>query len=239
MTYNIEYLVDSFHKAGITPTGTMADQLIEYYKLLLKWNENINLTAITAFEDVVIKHFIDSVIILKHYDIPEGPRLIDIGTGAGFPGIPLKILRPDLKVLLLDSLNKRVSFLNAVIDSLCLSDIEALHGRAEELGRDTLYREKYNICVSRAVADLSVLCEYSLPFVEVGGCFIAYKSGNVKEELDSSLNALALLSGEVESIRDFVLPDSDIHRSFVIIKKIREMNSRFPRRASQIKNKPL
>ncbi len=239
MTYSFDYLVESFENAGFSLDHQMQERFIEYYKLLLIWNEKFNLTAITEFEDVVLKHFIDSAMLIRHFDIAKGHSLIDVGSGAGFPGIPLKILRPDFKVCLLDSLNKRVGFLNEVIADTGLEDIIAIHGRAEDLGRDEQFRERFDICVSRAVADLSVLSEYALPFVCPGGYFISYKSGSIDEELSGSVNAFSLLSGSFERTERFVLPGSDIERSLVFIKKESIMNSRFPRKASQIKKKPL
>ena len=216
--------------------------LFERYKdLLLEWNEKINLTAITDIDEIYKKHFLDSLSLVKCIDnLGDVPyTLLDMGTGAGFPGIPLKIAFPNLNITLADSLNKRIDFLNIVIDELKLKDIKALHARAEELGHDSDYRENYDLVVSRAVANLSVLSEYCIPFVKVDGLFVSYKSGNSSEEISSSKNAVGMLGGKIINTVDFILPGSDFSRSNVCIKKIKHTEERFPRKAGTPTKKPL
>ena len=216
--------------------------LFERYKdLLLEWNEKINLTAITDIDEIYKKHFLDSLSLVKCIDnLGDVPyTLLDMGTGAGFPGITLKIAFPNLNITLADSLNKRIDFLNIVIDELKLKDIKAIHARAEELGHDSDYRENYDLVVSRAVANLSVLSEYCIPFVKVDGLFVSYKSGNSSEEISSSKNAVGMLGGKIINTVDFILPGSDFSRSNVCIKKIKHTEDRFPRKAGTPTKKPL
>lgn len=215
------------------------EQFHKYYEILVKWNKFMNLTAITEYEEVIEKHFIDSLTIEKAIDVSKVYTVIDVGTGAGFPGIPLKIAYPHLKVTLLDSLSKRVKFLNEVITELELENIEAIHGRAEDIARKTEYREKNDLCVSRAVANLSTLSEYCLPYVKVEGMFIPYKSGNIDEELENSKKAISILGGEIKDIVKFNLPGTDIGRSFVKIKKIKITGKRYPRKAGLPSKEPL
>ena len=209
----------------------------KYMNLLLEWNEKINLTAITQPEEVKLKHFVDSLTVLKY--INDDDKVIDIGTGAGFPGIPLKIMNKNTKITLLDSLNKRINFLNIVIEKLDLSNIQAIHGRAEEIARNKLYREKYDVAVSRAVANLSTLTEYMLPFVKVGGKCICMKGANVNEELERAQNAIKELGGEIEKIDNFFLSDNDNERNIIIIKKVKETKSKYPRKAGTPSKEPL
>lgn len=209
----------------------------KYMNLLLEWNEKINLTAITQPDEVKLKHFVDSLTVLKY--INDDDKVIDIGTGAGFPGIPLKIMKENTKITLLDSLNKRINFLNIVIETLNLRNIQAIHGRAEEIARNKLYREKYDVAVSRAVANLSTLTEYMLPFVKVGGKCICMKGANVNEELERAQNAIKELGGEIERVDNFYLSDNDNERNIIIIRKVKETSSKYPRKAGMPSKEPL
>ena len=208
-----------------------------YMKLLLEWNEKINLTAITEKDDIILKHFVDSLTILKYVD--KRDKIIDIGTGAGFPGIPIKIMNEKANITLLDSLNKRINFLNIVINELKLDNIVAIHGRAEELARNKAHREKYDVAVSRAVANLSTLTEYMLPFVKVGGKCICMKGANVEEEIDKAKNAIKKLGGQIEIVDNFYLSENDNERNIVIIKKIKETEPKYPRKAGIPSKEPL
>ena len=233
------YIIDEMHKLGISLTEQQSEQLYEYYKLLVEWNSFMNLTGITEFSEVVQKHFVDSLSIVKVKNMNDVDNLIDVGTGAGFPGLPLKIVFPHLKVTLLDSLNKRIDFLNAVIEKTGLTGIETIHGRAEDFAKPGLKREIYDLCVSRAVANLSTLSEYCLPYVKIGGEFIPYKSGEVADELQDAKSAVFLLGGKVESCENFDLPGSDIHRSLVRIKKVGGCPKKYPRKAGMPSKVPL
>lgn len=224
---------------GLALSEKQMQQFEDYYHILVEWNEFMNLTAITDYEEVVEKHFIDSLSIVNAIHVEDVDTVIDIGTGAGFPGIPLKIAFPHLRVTLLDSLNKRVKFLEEVIDQLELEDITAVHGRAEDYAKKKEHREQYQMCVSRAVANLATLSEYCLPYVRVGGIFISYKSGEIEEELNSSENAIKLLGGNAEDIIKFQLPGTDIGRSFVKIRKEKITAKRYPRKAGLPSKEPL
>ena len=233
------YIIDEMHKLGISLTEQQSEQLYEYYRLLVEWNSFMNLTGITEFSEVVQKHFVDSLSIVKVKNMNDVYNLIDVGTGAGFPGLPLKIVFPHLKVTLLDSLNKRIDFLNAVIEKTGLTGIETIHGRAEDFAKPGLKREIYDLCVSRAVANLATLSEYCLPYVKIGGEFIPYKSGEVADELQDAKSAVFLLGGKVESCENFDLPGSDIHRSLVRIKKVGGCPKKYPRKAGMPSKVPL
>lgn len=237
-------LVNICNKINIEISDDQIDCFEKYYELLIEKNKVMNLTAITDKEDVIVKHFIDSIALIpyltdKGININNELKIIDIGTGAGFPGLPLKIMMPDVKFTLLDSLNKRVSFLNEVIDELKLKDIEALHGRAEDYASDNKYREKYDICVSRAVANLSTLSEYCIPFVKEDGYFISYKAGESEEEINNSKNAIKILGGKINKVEEFVLPGTDASRVFVFIRKQELTDKKYPRKAGVPAKKPL
>lgn len=210
-------------------------KFFEYMQLLLLWNEKINLTAITEPDEIVVKHFVDSLSINKY--IGEGLKIIDVGTGAGFPGIPLAIYREDIKVTLLDSLNKRINFLNEVSDKLGLKSVYTNHGRAEDCGQDKKYRESYDIAVSRAVAPLNVLSEYLLPFVKVGGFCICMKGPNINEEIENTEKVIDMLGGKLDKIEKIRI--KDMERNILIIKKIANTKNIYPRKAGIPSKKPL
>ena len=224
---------------GIQLTEKQKQQFDKFYELLVEWNKVMNLTGITEYEEVNEKHFVDSVALVKAVSLNKKQNLIDVGTGAGFPGIPLKIVFPHLKVTLLDSLNKRIKFLDTVIEELGLEHIETIHGRAEDFAKQADYREQYDICVSRAVANLATLSEYSLPYVKIGGLFIPYKSGEIEEELSHSEKAITILGGKLDQVIKFELPGSEIGRSFVKIEKIKSTAKKYPRKAGLPSKEPL
>ena len=238
-TYDVTAFKKNLKEFGLVLTENQVGQYLRYYELLVEWNEKMNLTAITEYGDVMKKHFIDSLSIVKAIDPKSISYMIDVGTGAGFPGLALKIAFPEIKVTLLDSLNKRITFLNAVIDELKLKDVEAVHGRAEDFAGKTDYREKYDLCVSRAVANLSTLSEYCLPFVNNNGCFISYKSEKIEEELKQAENAISILGGKIEKQVEFNLPSSDIYRNLVVIRKMKVTPKKYPRKAGLPSKEPL
>ncbi|MCD8106315.1 MAG: 16S rRNA (guanine(527)-N(7))-methyltransferase RsmG [Lachnospiraceae bacterium] len=240
---------DYFKKIGILLSNRQTEQFLRYYHLLIEKNQVMNLTAITDFEEVVLKHFIDSVLAAScsvsisgldfSLDSSCSYSVIDVGTGAGFPGIPLKIVFPELRVVLLDSLNKRVRFLNEVVECLELHNISAVHSRAEDAARNPGYRETFDICVSRAVANLSSLAEYCLPFVRQKGFFLSYKSADVEEECEAAKTAIHLLGGKISQIEKAVLPGTEIERSFVVIRKEKRTSNQYPRKAGIPSKNPL
>lgn len=215
------------------------NQFNDFYEMLVEKNKVMNLTAITEYDEVVLKHFIDSIVIYKRISEDNVESIMDVGTGAGFPGIPLKILFPEIRLTLLDSLNKRILFLNEVIHNLGLENIECIHGRAEDIGHLPEYREQYDLTVSRAVANLSSLSEYCIPFVRVGGKFISYKSGNIDDELNDAKTAIHLLGSGIEDVEKYTLPDSDMQRSIVIIRKEKKLSNKYPRKAGMPAKQPL
>lgn len=214
-------------------------QFNTFYEMLVEKNKVMNLTGITEYEEVLVKHFIDSLAINKYMDINKEIKVMDIGTGAGFPGLPLKIAFENIDITLLDSLNKRIKFIEEVVLANELEKIEPIHGRAEDIARKEQYREKYDLCVSRAVANLSSLSEYCLPFVKVGGYFVSYKAGNSEEEINESKKAIKLLGGKIDKVENFTLPGTDITRTFVFIKKEQSTSKKYPRKAGLPTKEPL
>lgn len=212
--------------------------LRRYYELLVEWNQKMNLTALTEPEDVALKHFCDSILLLSYADIPLNSSLIDVGTGAGFPSLPIKIVRPDIKLCLLDSLNKRLIFLQEVVNELNLNDVQIVHARAEDGARKKELREKFDFATSRAVAQLNVLSEYCLPYVKVGGAFLAMKGKYSEEEISNSKNAIKLLGGKIEKVDTYNLIDSS-ERTIINIKKNNATDKSYPRTSAKIKSKPL
>lgn len=224
---------------NIELSDTQVQQFIQYYKILIEKNKVMNLTGITEWEEVVQKHFIDSLALVKAVDLSKELKILDMGTGAGFPGIPLKIAFPNLEIVLLDSLNKRIKFLQEVIDNLGLKKIEAYHGRAEEFAKKEKFREQFDYVVSRAVANLATLSEYCIPYVKMNGKFIPYKSGEITEELEQSKKAIQILGGKLLEVKEFLLPDSDIGRSLVIIEKVQSTKKKYPRMGGKPSKEPL
>lgn len=225
------------YELGIELSEIQIEKFFKYMNLLLEWNKKMNLTAITDEKEVIVKHFVDSITISKY--IPVGTRLIDIGTGAGFPGIPLCIIREDLEFVLLDSLQKRINFLEVVIKELKLENIKAIHARVEEVGKDSEYREKFGVATSRAVANLTTLSEYLLPLVKEGGKAICMKGSVIDEELNNSKKAINILGGKIGQIFDFNLPKTDIKRNIVIIDKISKTPSKYPRKPGTPSKEPI
>lgn len=231
-------LISSYGKEiSIEFSNIQIEKFYKYMNLLIEWNEKINLTAITEPKEIIIKHFIDSLTVLK--DIKGKNTLVDVGTGAGFPGIPLKIMDEEIKITLLDSLNKRINFLNEVINQLDLKNIETIHSRVEEAGKNKKYRESFDIATARAVANLATLSEYMLPLVKVGGKSICMKGSEVSEELQNSKKAISILGGEIENIDNFQLPKSDMMRNIVIIKKVKATPNKYPRKPGTPSKEPI
>ena len=232
-------LEDGCQAFGVTLTEKQIEQFEKYYELLVEWNKVMNLTGITEFDEVMQKHFVDSVAAAEYVEMEKINSLIDVGTGAGFPGIPLKIVYPHLQVTLLDSLNKRIKFLDEVVDNLGLTGIKTVHGRAEDAAKKAEYREQFDLSVSRAVANLASLTEYCLPFVKVGGKFVSYKSVSVDEEITQSKKAVYVLGGEIGKVEKFNLPESDMERALVIVEKKRSTPKKYPRKAGMPTKEPL
>lgn len=237
--YDTTQFMSDLKQLGIELTEHQTEQFLIYYEMLVEWNGFMNLTAITEYDDVMKKHFVDSVSLIKAYDVNKQASVIDVGTGAGFPGLALKIAYPNLKITLLDSLNKRIQFLNAVIEKLGLEGVETVHGRAEDFAKPDKLREKFDLCVSRAVANLSTLSEYCLPFVKEGGRFISYKSEKIAEEMEAAGKAINILGGKIEKQVEFRLPDSDIYRNLFVIRKIKSTPKKYPRKAGLPAKEPI
>ena len=237
MEYRFDTFLDEVNKLSITLSEKQLEQFRMYYEMLVEKNKVMNLTGITEWDEVLEKHFLDSISLIRAIDLDRDIKVMDMGTGAGFPGIPLKIAFPSLKVTLADSLNKRVLFLQEVIDALGLKEIEAIHGRAEDLARDRNFRQQYDLSVSRAVANLSTLSEYCLPFVKIGGQFISYKSGDCEEEVENSKKAVFVLGGKIKEVIKFELGESG--RSFIVIDKVNGTPKDYPRKAGTPSKKPI
>jgi len=237
--YNTEQFRCDLKELSIELTEMQIQQFLIYYEMLVEWNSFMNLTAITEYEEVMKKHFIDSISLIKAFDVSGKVSVIDVGTGAGFPGLALKIAYPELQVTLLDSLNKRVQFLNAVIEKLQLQGVVTVHGRAEDFAKPGNLRGKFDLCVSRAVANLSTLSEYCLPYVKTGGKFISYKSEKSSEEILQAENAIRILGGKVKEQVSFILPHSDIYRNLVVIEKMKDTPKQYPRKAGLPGKEPL
>ena len=222
---------------GVRFSVEQIEQFYKYMNLLIEWNEKMNLTAITEPKEIILKHFIDSITILKYID--DNSKLVDAGTGAGFPGVPLSIMNPTLKITLVDSLNKRLIFLQEVVKELNLKNIEIVHARAEEFGQNKNYREKFDIATSRAVANLATLSEYLVPLVKIGGKIISMKASNAKEEINDAQKAIEVLGGKIEKIEEFDLPESDIGRTIIIIDKNKCTPAIYPRKAGTPAKEPI
>lgn len=230
---------EELEKLNINLTEHQKEQFDRYYEMLVEWNNVMNLTGITDYDEVNLKHFTDSLTLVRNIDMNKIDAVIDIGTGAGFPGLPIKIAFPHIHVVLLDSLNKRIKFLNAVIEELDLADVETLHGRAEDYAKRKEYREQFDLCVSRAVANLSTLSEYCIPFVKRNGYFVSYKSGSSDEEIQHAEKAVNILGGKIEKTDKFLLPETDMGRALVNIKKIKITPAKYPRKAGMPSREPL
>ena len=237
MEYNLDQFKKGLSNLNIDLTEKQIEQFLKYYEILVETNKVMNLTAITEFDEVIEKHFLDSLSLVRVFDLNRNVKILDLGTGAGFPGIPLKIAFPEIDIVLADSLNKRVKFLNEVVETLQLKQVETVHGRAEELAKNKKYREQFDLCTSRAVANLSSLSEYCIPFVKEGGKFISYKSGEIEEEVDQAKRAIHVLGGKLDRVYKFDLHEQK--RSFVIIEKVKKTPAVYPRKAGTPTKEPL
>lgn len=237
MNYNTEKFHKGLEELKVTLTEKQIEQFLKYYEMLIEKNKVMNLTAITEYDEVIEKHFLDSISLCQIYDLTKPVKVLDMGTGAGFPGIPLKIAFPEIEIMLADSLNKRIKFLDEVVAELELEKVTTIHARAEELARDKAHREAYDLVVSRAVANLATLGEYCIPFVKMGGNFISYKSGEIEEEVSGAKNAVKLLGGQIKEVYKFEL--SDQKRSFVMIEKVKTTPKTYPRKAGTPSKEPL
>ena len=236
---NKRVLIDGFKELGLNVSEEMIDKLGVVKEIMLQWNEKVNLTSITEEREVYIKHFLDSATCLATGYIKDGMKVIDVGTGAGFPGIPVKILKDQLEMTLLDSLNKRVSYLNEVLKKLGLQNITAIHARAEEAGSSNIHREVYDIVLSRAVASMNVLCEYCMPFAKMGGYFLCQKGPDIGTELEESRSAIKVLGGVVREVLEYQLPFSEIKHNIIIIEKVAETPTRYPRKPGKPAANPI
>lgn len=233
-----ELLCESCRKIGVELNQAQLKQFMTYKDMLIEWNEKMNLTAITDDREIILKHFVDCLALCSGADM-SGKKIIDVGTGAGFPGVPVKIACPDIDITLLDSLNKRITFLNELTKVLGLEKTDCVHMRAEDGGNDKVLRESFDMCISRAVANLSVLCEYCLPFVRVGGMFISMKGPDVTQEIFEAEKAVRVLGGEISEIKTVSIPETDINHSLIIINKIKATPSKYPRKAGKVKKEPI
>lgn len=233
-----ELLCESCRKIGVELNQAQLKQFMTYKDMLVEWNEKMNLTAITDDREIILKHFVDCLALCSGADM-SGKKIIDVGTGAGFPGVPVKIACPDIDITLLDSLNKRITFLNELTKALGLEKTDCVHMRAEDGGNDKGLRESFDMCISRAVANLAVLCEYCLPFVRVGGMFISMKGPDVSQEISEAEKAIKVLGGEISEIKKVSIPETDINHSLIIINKIRSTPSKYPRKAGKVKKEPI
>lgn len=235
----IDLLIQKLNLLNITISEKQTEQFLMFYEMMINTNQIMNLTSITEPVEVMDKHFVDSLSVKRIYDLNRKASVIDVGTGAGFPGIPLKIVFPEIHIVLLDSLNKRVKFLKDVVKALGLENVECIHGRSEDIGRIEEYREKFDLCVSRAVANLSVLSELCIPFVKIGGRFISYKAGNSAEEIEAAKIAVRKLGGKIRRVEKFLLPQTELERVFVEIEKVKTTEKKYPRRAGIPEKIPL
>lgn len=232
-------MIEGLHNLGVEASPDKFEKLFRFMKVMLEWNEKINLTAITEEKEIFIKHFLDSATCISSGYIKEGMKVIDVGTGAGFPGVPVSILKDGINVTLLDSLKKRIGYLDEVIGTLGLVGIETVHARAEDAGSDKAYREAYDIVLSRAVAAMNVLCEYCLPFVKVGGFFLCQKGPDIEKELKEAEHAVKILGGLVKEVKEFQLPFSDIKHNIIVIEKISDTPTKYPRKAGKPAANPI
>lgn len=229
----------AFEQLNIKANSDTTHKFEQYMKLVLAWNEKVNLTAITDEENFIKKHFVDSLLCAEFDELKNAKTVIDVGTGAGFPGVPIALIFPDKQFLLIDSLNKRIKILKEMLNELGVSNVEVLHSRAEDLAHKKEYREKFDICVSRAVANLAVLAEYCLPFINIGGFFISYKGSDIEEELDGAKKAITLLGGKITDIRNTSIDDFDLNHNMIIIRKEKQTQSKYPRKAGIPAKEPL
>lgn len=239
MEYDIHVFEEGLKELNLELNETQTKQFLDFYEYLIEKNKVMNLTGITDFEEVLVKHFLDSLMVAKVIDMTQVKSMMDVGTGAGFPGVPVEIMFPDIKSVLLDSLNKRVKFLEETFEILKLTNISAIHGRAEEYAKNKNYREQFDLCVSRAVSNLATLSEYCLPYVKKGGVFVSYKSGKVQEEVEEATKAISILGGKVKDVMYFSLPGSDIERSLVVIEKVKNTPGKYPRKAGTPLKEPI